>query len=178
MTVTTRADISELLEEQGLLDLPAAEIGVWEGVFAKHILSWGIKHLYLIDLWQHVPDGYAELTYPQAKLDEVMASCMARLSEFDGKFEVLRGWAHEMAIHIDDGSLGFVYIDASHTYESVKRDLEVYWPKLVENGMMAGHDYPIAGVEKAVEEFAEEKNLKIHLLVVNEGDASYWLERQ
>ena len=178
----TRDDLGVLLEEQGLLGLPAAEVGVAEGRFSHQILSWGVPLLYLVDVWKSSPGGYAELTAWSDKVhNEKLAICLARLSPYEGKFEILRGWSYEMCDEISDGTLGFCFVDASHDYENAKRDLECYWPKLVPNGIMAGHDWPQPGVRRAVEEFADEQNLIIHVMPVpgdEEHDASFWLERQ
>jgi cephalosporin hydroxylase len=35
----------------------------------------------------------------------------------------------------------FVYIDALHTYEQVKKDIENYTPIIVDGGFIGGHDY-------------------------------------
>ncbi len=54
-----------------------------------------------------------------------------------------------------DESLAFVFIDADHEYESVRCDLEAWWPKVKPGGWFAGHDHTPAfpGVERAVTEF-------------------------
>ena len=46
--------------------------------------------------------------------------------------------------HIEDESLDFVYIDARHDYCSVAEDMALYWPKLRQGGILAGHDYMLA----------------------------------
>jgi len=54
---------------------------------------------------------------------------------------------------LPDGQIGLVFIDGSHEYEDVKRDIDVCWPKLIVGGFMAFHDYGSwAGVTKAVDE--------------------------
>jgi predicted O-methyltransferase YrrM len=40
-----------------------------------------------------------------------------------------------------DGSLDFVYIDAAHDFESVKRDIDAWLPKVKNGGILAGDDY-------------------------------------
>lgn len=175
----TRDNFGELLEEQGILDLPAVEVGVAEGRFSAQILGWGVPHLYLVDYWNPSPGGYAELTSWDATTHEqMMQTTMENVKKYRGRYTLLRGWSYEMCDEIEDGTLGFAFIDASHDYENVSRDLRCYWPKLVDNGMMAGHDYPIPGVKRAVHEFADEHNLKVHVLpTADPADASFWLER-
>tara|TARA_B100000287_G_scaffold333763_1_gene318936 strand:- start:2272 stop:2829 length:558 start_codon:yes stop_codon:yes gene_type:complete len=49
----------------------------------------------------------------------------------------------------------FIYIDGSHDYKDIKRDLELYLPKLKKGGIIGGHDYHEwgwPGVFKAVNE--------------------------
>jgi len=39
-----------------------------------------------------------------------------------------------------------VFIDAEHTYEAVKSDIETWWPLLLPGGIISGHDYSLGGV--------------------------------
>jgi Methyltransferase domain len=44
-------------------------------------------------------------------------------------------------------------LDANHSYESVKEDIEAWFPKVKKGGLFAGHDYiHWAGVKKVVDE--------------------------
>lgn len=50
---------------------------------------------------------------------------------------------------------GFIFLDAMHDYESVKADIERWWPKLLPGGVFALHDYghsDFPGVKQAVDE--------------------------
>jgi hypothetical protein len=59
-----------------------------------------------------------------------------------------------------DESLDFIFIDACHSYQSVKEDLKAWYPKLKKGGCIAGHDYGLYGVGAAVNEFFGAKNIK------------------
>ena len=56
-----------------------------------------------------------------------------------------------------DESLDFVFIDAAHDYESVKKDINAWYPKIKKGGVIAGHDYftSPSNVKRAVDEFFE-----------------------
>jgi len=58
----------------------------------------------------------------------------------------------EAALHVPDRSLDCVFIDADHTYKGCKEDIQNWLPKLKHRGLLCGHDFGHAGVEKAVKE--------------------------
>lgn len=60
----------------------------------------------------------------------------------------------------------FIYIDAAHEYEPVKKDIANYFPILAEGGVMVGDDFNRRrwpGVVQAVEEYATENALSLHV---------------
>ena len=55
-----------------------------------------------------------------------------------------------------DNSLEFVFLDAGHDYNSVRADIQAWWPKVRPGGWLGGHDYMGAahpGVAQAVDEY-------------------------
>lgn len=52
----------------------------------------------------------------------------------------------------EDESLDFVFIDANHTYDAVKADINCWLPKVRSGGILAGHDYDWVSVRAAVDE--------------------------
>lgn len=68
-----------------------------------------------------------------------------------------------------DNQFSMIFIDAAHDYESVKADLNNFYPKLKSGGMFAGHDYgeKSCGVGKAVDEFVKEHNLKLDVMTAS-----------
>jgi hypothetical protein len=60
----------------------------------------------------------------------------------------------EAASHVPDGWADFVFVDAGHSYEAVKADLEAWEPKVRPGGWFGGHDFHAFhnGVVRAVTE--------------------------
>lgn len=68
-------------------------------------------------------------------------------------FGVIKELSHEAADYFEDNSVDQIFIDAGHSYEAVKKDIEAWLPKMKKGGIMAGHDYwAWEGVRKAVNE--------------------------
>lgn len=76
----------------------------------------------------------------------------------------LVGKSWDFASCFADQSIRFCFIDAGHSYNAVKLDLEAWYPKMKPQSVFAGHDwYAGEGVRRAVIEFAVAHNLKIQL---------------
>lgn len=179
MNIATRCDFGLLLAERGLLEA-AAEIGVASGDYALTILRWGVKKLYLVDLWQHVPDVKGSLGLPQDAHDSAYEATVDRLAEYRDRVVVLRGWSHEQCERVPDGSLGFCHIDATHEYDEVLRDLHCWWPKLLPRGIMSGHDYLSTDytVKPAADEFAALHGCELKVTDADRPEhACFWFEK-
>lgn len=141
-----------------------AEIGVDRGEFAATFLSrWIGSEWWGVDDYQ----PYPEMDYDRTA-DFLFA--VERLKPHAGRVKLIRLGSVEASRQFAPGSLDFVYIDGAHDHESVKADLEAWYPKLSENGILAGHDWtdqPIhAGVKQAVTEFARVIGQDVHITTV------------
>lgn len=164
MKIDSRVQLVELMKELKL-PLIAVECGVAEGIFSKELLQMGIETLYLIDIWENVPfiPGCAsfEQSWHNTNFEDVKEKFQDNLNVI-----ILKGFSYKMAERIPDGSLGLAYIDADHSYDGVKSDINVFLPKLVQGGIIAFHDYANLGygVGMAVIEFASRNNIAVHEL--------------
>jgi predicted O-methyltransferase YrrM len=68
----------------------------------------------------------------------------------------IEGNSHIVADKIPDNFADIIFIDADHSYESVKKDIVKYTPKLKSKGLMTGHDIDYPGVNKAVNEIIKD----------------------
>jgi predicted O-methyltransferase YrrM len=82
-----------------------------------------------------------------------------KLSKYADKCE----WLIKRSDEVDIPKVDFVYIDGSHEYENVIKDLHYFWYTLKPGGILAGHDWHSPGVRRAVEEFAERRRMGVHV---------------
>ena len=157
MQIQTRSELGNLLTHFNLPPI-VVEVGVAEGRFTDQILKWKLQQLYLIDSWRHL-EQFGDGRQPQEWHDNNKAEVLERIAKTKTPVTVLQGLSSEMVHQIPDNSLGMVYLDGDHSYEGALADLKAFLPKLVDGGIMAGHDYlsPDYGVEKAVKEFTQGK---------------------
>lgn len=59
-------------------------------------------------------------------------------------------------------NVDYVFIDADHKEENVKRDIETWLPKIKIGGFIGGHDYPYTSVANAVHSMFLKDKIKIY----------------
>ncbi len=134
------------------------EIGSYMGESTMLFASSGIfKQIYAID--PHGGDEKFNKTY-NIDWDWVKTQYLINTRYFDN-ISLVEDYSYNVDSLFDDNSIDFIYIDGNHLYESVKKDLELYLPKIKNNCVIAGHDYSheYQGVMDAVEEVLGKPNL-------------------
>lgn len=170
--VRVRGRVPFLEAVRGLLppEPVCVELGVFLGRFASGIWKrLEPSRLFLVDPWRS--DG--ERLYGDGGLTcysgRTMRRVRARFPEqvVDGRVVLVRKLSFEAVGDFPDAFFDFVYVDASHRYVDVRRDLEEWAPKLRRGGVLAGHDYedvPGYGVIQAVDEFCVARGLEVRVL--------------
>lgn len=175
----SRDDLVFLLNRTGRIG-NAVEVGTHQADFARHILhNWKGEKLYCIDPWC-IPPGYeyeAQFLSNSSNREQDFQIALEKLHQFGERAIPLRltsfDAAHDLSWFASE-SLDFVFIDARHSYEGVKEDLNLWYPKLKTGGIMAGHDFVCprntesnwgTAIQPAVMEFAAEKQLDVWLIV-------------
>jgi hypothetical protein len=85
---------------------------------------------------------------------------MMQETAFGSRSIMMKATSVEAAPAITDEYLDLVFIDAQHTYEACKEDIETWLPKVRKGGFITRHDYRWDGVNRAVQEFSQEMNYK------------------
>ena len=167
-----------------------AEIGVWEGSSSIQMARKGLKKLHLVDPysirgyvpaseakdptfnWEGYFKKYSKLTGGKSEkhfekyYDEVYARVVKKFSKFDF-VEIHRKTSTEWFDSFDGEKLDWIYIDGDHSYTEVLDDLNNFLKVLKYGAFILGAAYiwgrPVdkGGVKKAVNQFINERNLKI-----------------
>lgn len=151
------------------------EIGTYRGDFADRVLSISkTSRIYCVDPYSdtinnHIGDDLYNDTYNRLK------------SKYGDRVQFIRQFSAD-AVGMIPNNIDLLHIDGNHSYKFVRRDLELYFPKVRANGFILGSgaydeddsvrdangnvfiqhsqtEYGEYGVVKAFSEFITEKNL-------------------
>lgn len=120
-----------------------AEIGVYRGDFAAHILQHcqGLTAYYMIDPWRHLVGWNKPANQDDAVFEEFLREAEKKTDFAAGKRVILRGKTTEVVNQIPDGELDLAYIDGDHTLKGIAIDLQRLYPKVRTGGFLGGDDF-------------------------------------
>ena len=132
----------------------AVEVGVYEGKSFAYLMVEMINsgkrfNVFAVD----------SFTFTGENGKSILDNFIENMNPVEGKYSIIENQSWNAANKFEDGSIDFVFIDADHVYESVKRDILAWLPKVKKGGIIAGHDYCElhSGVIQAVDEIFGEK---------------------
>ena len=161
--------LSKIFDNQPLIGV---EIGVAGGDNSKSMLkNLNMKMLYLVDPYISYEDGVT--THSEHFIAGL--KCVNDTLAILPNVTFIRKKSENATKEIPN-NLDFVYIDGNHSYESVKKDITFYYPKVKVGGFIGGHDFEsrFVGLCSAVMEFAEENNL---ILTGGAGRNDWWIKK-
>jgi len=141
-----------------------AEVGVERGKNALDMLeNMSISQIFLVDDYLPYTD-YLGGFCPADIQEMVFKDMLERVKSFSDKVTVVNESSLEVVSKFADNYFDFVYIDGNHNYESVKRDMAAWLPKVKVGGVLGGHDFDGRGVTRedvtmAVKDFCKENDL-------------------
>lgn len=139
-----RDDLPAFLNRHGLTGY-AVELGTYLGEFAETILkTWTGKRLNLIDPYCHHSDyidGTAidHATMQPIDFEATFWKAHLRLNGYPAAYFIRQTSAQAVSMFYD-GEIDFINVDANHSFEHVVEDIRLWWPKLIQGGVMAFHD--------------------------------------
>jgi hypothetical protein len=161
-----------------------AELGVFRGALSRRLLTRTDLRLIMVDSWGDYRPTYegsgdycATMSDAEKQNNEEISDVHTRFAE--DRRRIIKSDTVAASAMVDDASLDFVFVDADHSYEGCRRDIDAWVGKLRPGGLLCGHDYdrtdlPNArwGVKQAVTEFAEARGLTVEL-----GEDHTWFIR-
>lgn len=177
--ITHRNDLGILFQEKNKKGV-GAEIGVEYGWYSNTIFQYWRGNVLLVDPYMYQEDWKCSFNVSDEEQLKKMEAAKILLRPYGDRANFCKETSLEASKTISRCFLDWVYIDARHDYESVKQDLELWYPKVRRGGVFSGHDYldgtivnDIFGVKSAVDEFCKKKKLKFE--VTTEEYPSWYL---
>lgn len=185
--ITTKKDFAKIINLYKLKR--GVEVGVAEGNFSNLLLAKSnLDILYSIDCWLKFPkEVYQDKRNDsQFRINLRYFHTVLRLSKYKERSVIFRMKSEDAVKMFKDGELDFVYLDANHHYESIMKDLELWYPKVKKGGILAGHDYmdfdngiTKVEVKRAVDKFVELNGIRTYQLQKTCVDKypSWWISK-
>jgi len=129
------------------------EVGSWKGrsaiFMAVEIINSGKKIKFdCVDTWAQVGKDLPAYMYK-----DLYKTFLKNIKPVANIIKPVKMLSVNAAKLYEDQSLDFIFIDASHDYNSVCQDIRAWLPKLKKGGVIAGHDYNRSDVFNAVSMF-------------------------
>lgn len=128
------------------------EVGSYAGISGELLAMYG-KVVYCCDIWEEYITPIERALLVKEHFDLV--------KNRNGNILEIKKTSYEASKQFKNKSLDMVYIDADHSYESVKNDITYWMPKVKDGGVISGHDYCMDGVKIAVDEMFNLCDIKI-----------------
>lgn len=109
----------------------------------KEIKIYGVDHWYNMytpfeKTHRKIPDYIVENVKTWGDVYRIACENLKPFSDF---LTLIKGDSATTSNQFKDGQVDFLFIDASHTYTEVRRDIKMWLPKMKSGGVLAGHDY-------------------------------------
>lgn len=154
------------------------EIGVWKGLSSEIFLP-KCSHLHLVDSWHYEPymeslefgdqKKFIKRYKPLVKSDNINdfqnyydRVHQSVVEKFKNSPVTIHRGTSDSFFEKTNIKVDWIYLDASHEYKQVKKDLKNCLKILKPNGKLFGDDYQNKpDVKKAVDEFVKENNFTL-----------------
>lgn len=132
------------------------ESGCYRGdstkIVVNKLIDRGIPFkYYCIDNWE-----FANVT---EKFSDNFQFFLDNIGDCADHVEIIRGDSLEAVENFEDDSVYFCFLDDSHVYAHVVKQIGLWLPKIVNNGILAGDDYYAKDVSDAVAQHFRGKDI-------------------
>ena len=145
-----------------------AEVGVLRGALSAYLLERApCLDLVMVDNWRTAedqPEAYRAtrdehaLHFDARRVASHKADAVRVAAKFRGRASIICDNSVSAALAFADGAFDLVFLDADHSEEGVRADIDAWLPKVKPGGWIGGHDidnddprYDFSGVRRAVD---------------------------
>src|SRR5579863_9410456 len=127
------------------------EVGSWKGTTAIAMADNTAGTVYAVDSFNGSIGEEATQKVHEGEEDWLYKTFKANTANFPN-IVTMRMESIEAACYFASlaKQFDFVFLDASHDYDSVKKDIQFWKPLVAPGGILAGHDRTWDGVSKAI----------------------------
>lgn len=120
-----------------------AEIGVWRGHFAEHVLRScpSIERYYMVDPWRHLENWNKPANVSDPEFEQVFSEAVERTAFASDKRVILRATTKQALAKLEAAELDAAYIDGNHTLRGIAIDLISLYDKIKPDGYILGDDF-------------------------------------
>lgn len=157
-------------------NIAGIEIGVCWGINSYMLLECcpNISTLVGIDHYEAYKDWDREIF--QHEQDHSYNKLLHNMTVMGPRFKLLKSKSSIAASELQDNEYDFVFIDADHSMKAVLSDLDNYWPKIKQGGIIAGHDANLFSVNFAVTSWVKRKGIDPTSIKMLENQAWYFIK--
>lgn len=161
----------------------AVEVGTYKGEFAVSMIDrLDPVNFYAVDPLRLYPgmNSNPGFEFVRQSLLDQLADKVNHTMSVRGH-TLIRETSDKASQQFEDNSVDVVYLDADHSFKGCSNDIDLWFPKVKEGGILAGHDYcngnvakgHVYGVIQAVALLVDEHNLELFL--TDERDYPSWM---
>lgn len=146
--------VAAVLREGDFLQLNrGVEVGVRAGLFSGYLLEQ-FPELTMNCVDPYEPYQDIDQWYDEELQGRIMIEAFNRLEPFNDRVVWCLQSSAAAVRTFEPRSVDFVFIDANHKAEEVRKDIAFWAPIVRPGGLLCGHDYDIPGVREAVNKWA------------------------
>lgn len=138
-----------------------AEVGVLKGENIATLLDSceKISKIFGIDVYECHTDY--DVMRTQEDMEKYERVAEQNLASYSDRYELIKADSVEGAKRLESNSLDFVLIDADHSVEGIRRDLEAYYPLVKSGGYVFIHDCNARSVMDGIKKYREENRIRL-----------------
>lgn len=147
------------------------EVGTWHGKSLAYLVVENLNKdkqfkIYSVDSYDNDYEPYYVNGLKKDKnfLNNAHTSFKNNLKDYENYYTQYKCKSWTGASFFGDEMIDYVMIDAGHSYDDVKKDVNAWWPKIKKEGYIGGDDYNINNtVGQAINEFVKKNNLSLSI---------------